>query len=98
MREDIDKRLHTMKDKDIIKRLFQYGIPYKKQYLFVLVLMVIGNILWVYEPIAIGDAIDLVKEGNYLFSDLLVYLLILIGIIIFSNIFNYIVTISKFSE
>lgn len=93
MREDIDKRLHTMKDKDIIKRLFNYGKPYKKQYLFVLILMVIGNILWVYEPIAIGDAIDLVKEGNYIFSDLLVYLVILVGIIIFSNIFNYIVTI-----
>ena len=93
MREDMDKRLNTMKDSEIIKRLFKYGKPYIKTYLIVIALLTIVEVLIVVEPILIGETIDLIVT-DYELARLFTLLGSMLAIIVVSNIVGYYQTIS----
>ncbi len=87
--ENIDKRLHTMKDGDIIKRLLAYAKPYWLRFAFILLIMLFTVILALSEPEIMGRAIDLINSGDFAFEDLLTYLGYLVLIILFGSVFNY---------
>jgi len=91
--ENLDKRLHTMKDGDIFKRLMGYAKPFVKDFLIILMMMVVTVVFAILEPYFIGKSVDLIKTGEFEFSDLSVYLVVLVSIIVIGNIFNYIQTI-----
>ncbi len=87
-----DKRLHTMKDMDIIKRLLKYAIPFKKNFGVVFFFMIITVFFAILEPYIIGLSMNVIIY-DFDFTVLLSYLSVLIGIILIGNVFNYIQTI-----
>jgi ATP-binding cassette subfamily B protein len=87
-----DKRLHTMKDMDIIKRLLKYAIPFKKDFTIVFFFMIITVFFAILEPYIIGLSMDVIIY-DFDFTLLISYLAVLIGIILVGNVFNYIQTI-----
>jgi ATP-binding cassette subfamily B protein len=87
--ENVDKRLHTMKDSEIFKRLMEYARPYLKEFIIVFFMMVVTVVMAIYEPYFIGKAIDLIKTGDFSFNTLYTYLSILVLMIIIGSIFNY---------
>jgi ATP-binding cassette subfamily B protein len=96
MRKDVstEKRMYTMKDSEILKRLLGYAKPFIWKYVIVLLLLAVAEVLLVYEPIVIGDAVDLISVGGFDYNVLFRYLLILLGIIIIANLITYYQTIS----
>ncbi|AIO18944.1 putative ABC transporter ATP-binding protein [Candidatus Izimaplasma bacterium HR1] len=87
-----DKRLNTMKDGDIIKRLLKYAIPFTRQFVIVFIFMIATVMFGIFEPILLGKSIDIIVY-DFDLDNLLKYLSILVGIIIVGNVFNYIQTI-----
>ena len=90
--EDVNKRLNTMKDGDIIKRLLKYALPFKKQFGIVFFFMLITVAFAIFEPLLLGKSIDVIIY-DYNAKMLYNYLALLIAIILVGNIFNYIQTI-----
>jgi len=94
MQEDnMDKRMYTMKDKDIFNRLLAYAKPFIKDFALVVLLMLFTVALAIAEPILIGRAIDLIKTGTFAYTDLFVYLGVMVGIILIGSVFNYLQTV-----
>lgn len=91
--ENADKRLHTMKDGDILKRLLSYAKPYWKQFAFILFLMFVTVYALVEEPVIIGRSLDIIQDDSFVMTDLTETIIWLIGILIFTRIFEYITTI-----
>ena len=87
-----EKRLNTMKDSDIVKRLLKYAIPFRSNFLVVFIFMVITVAFAIFEPLIIGKSLDVIIS-NYDTYVLLQYLSLLVLIIVFGNIFNYLQTI-----
>ena len=87
-----DKRLNTMKDGDIIKRLLRYAIPFIDKFIIVFVFMIATVLFGIFEPILLGKSIDIIVY-DFDLNLLLTYLSILVGIIVVGNVFNYIQTI-----
>jgi ATP-binding cassette subfamily B protein len=92
VKEDSSKRLHTMKDKEIVKRLLQYAKPQIKKIIIVFIIMIVTVVLGVYEPIILGKSIEIVS-ADFKYKTLLVYLVVLVFVVVSSNIFNYLQTI-----
>ena len=42
---NLEKRLHTMTDKEIVKRLLSYALPFKSIFSFTLVLMLVSVLI-----------------------------------------------------
>jgi ATP-binding cassette subfamily B protein len=91
--KNLDKRLYTMTDNEIIKRLLSYAIPFKSKFTFTLVLMVFSVLFGLLEPFLTGKSIDAINKDVIVFSDLYTYLVIFIIAILAGNILNYIQTI-----
>ncbi len=90
--EDVNKRLNTMKDGDIIKRLLKYAVPFKKQFMIVFLFMLFTVAFAIFEPYLLGKSIDVIiydYDARVLYN----YLAILVSIILVGNGFNYIQTI-----
>jgi len=71
----------TMSDRAIIRRLLQYAKPYTKEFVLVLLVMVLSIVYDLVSPVLIGRVEELVKkqfELSRLFSMVTVYALILI--------------------
>lgn len=90
--DEDNKRLHTMKDSEITRRLLHYAKPFRKQFIIVFGIMVITVGIGIFEPIMIGKAIDTII---YDFDPrvLGLYLSTLVLIILLANGLNYIQTI-----
>ena len=70
-----------MKDGEIIKRLMQYGKPYRKQFLFVGFLMLFSIAYDIVAPLIVGNIEELIVgdfQLNRLFQTVAVYASILI--------------------
>ena len=86
-----DKRLKTMSDWDLIRRLMSYALPYWKKFVLVFLFMLIATLLFVYEPILIANSLALII-GDFDFALLTQYLALLLAVIIVGNIFNFVQT------
>lgn len=93
MREDADKRLHTMKDGEILKRLAKYGVKHLRKYIVVSLLIMFVELLIAFEPVLIGNTIDIITGGNYAFNRIIIYLIGMFLIIVVSNVVGYFQTI-----
>ncbi len=90
---DTDQRLNNYSDKEILKRLASYAIPYWKYFLLTFLLMVISVIFALFEPFLIGVSIDLLTETPIDLSQLTLVLVIFALSIILSAGFEYMQTI-----
>lgn len=90
--DDDNKRLYTMKDGEIVKRLLHYAKPFVKRFVLVFFIMLISVTISVFEPIILGRSIDVII---YDFEPLVLatYLSLLVLVIITGNILNYTQTI-----
>ncbi len=81
-----------MADGEIVKRLLAYAKPYYKQFVLILVIMLVSIVYDLVSPLLIGQLIELVQgdfEINYLMTMVAVYA----GILVVSLICTYIQTI-----
>jgi len=90
---NLDKRQFTMTDKQIVKRLLSYAIPYIPMFIVTLVLMLFSVLAGLLEPYLTGKSIDLIKDDVINFDVLYWYLGIFIVAILVGNILNYAQTI-----
>lgn len=91
--DNLDKRLHTMTDMEIIKRLLRYAIPYIPKFVFTLWLMLFSVLAGLLEPYLTGKSIDLINNDVIDLQVLYLYLGVFIVAILVGNILNYAQTI-----
>ena len=91
--ENLDKRLHTMTDMEIMKRLLSYAIPFIPKFLFTLVLMLFSVLAGLLEPYLTGKSIDVINKDVVDLELLYMYLGVFIAAILVGNILNYAQTI-----
>jgi ATP-binding cassette subfamily B protein len=82
-----------MTDKQIVKRLLSYAIPYIPMFIVTLALMLFSVLAGLLEPYLTGKSIDLIKEDVIDFDVLYLYLGIFVVAILVGNILNYAQTI-----
>ena len=87
--DNLDKRLHTMTDMDIIKRLLGYAVPYIPKFIFTLGLMIFSVLAGLLEPYLTGKSIDLINEDVIDLQVLYMYLGVFVAAILVGNILNY---------
>lgn len=86
------KRLYTMRDATIIKRLLSYAKPYIKYFVLAFLYMIFTVIFGVLEPVLIGESINIIIY-DFDVPRLFTILSILVLVIISGNGFNYLQTI-----
>ncbi len=91
--DNLDKRLFTMKDGEITKRLLKYAIPYVIPFAITILLMIISVFLALLGPYLIGTSIDVINAPNINMNNLFLILSIFGVSILLSSILNYIQTI-----
>lgn len=91
--DSLDKRLYTMTDKEIVKRLLSYAIPFIPKFLFTLILMLFSVLAGLLEPLLTGKSIDLISKDVVDLNLLFTYLAIFIAAILVGNVLNYAQTI-----
>ncbi len=89
---DTDKRLHNYSDKQILKRLASYAIPYTRYFVLTFVLMVISVLFALAEPYLIGVSIDILTEPPVDVRFLTIVLIAFAGSILLSAFFEYMQT------
>jgi ATP-binding cassette subfamily B protein len=90
--DTLDKRMYTMKDGEITKRLLHYAKPFVKNFVITFILMVITVLFGLLEPYLIGESMNVIVY-DYDFTTLSLYLAALVGAILLGNFFNYLQTI-----
>lgn len=89
--EIADKRSHTMKDKDILKRLLKYAVPFKYKFILAIIIMAVTASLTILQPYLIGISLDNIVYDLDL--PILFQLLgLLVVVIIANNLLSYIQT------
>lgn len=90
--DDDNKRLYTMKDGEIVRRLLHYARPFLKRFVLVFFIMLVSVTISVFEPIILGKSIDVIIY-NFEPRLLATYLSLQILVILTGNILNYTQTI-----
>ena len=90
--ENLDKRLNTMKDSLIIKRLLSYAKPYTLNFINTIILMVISVLAGLAEPYLTGKSIDTINSSNIDLNQLFTYLAYFVLAIIIGNVLNFVQT------
>lgn len=62
--KDFKDNTRERSDKDVIKRLISYMIPYKKQFIFVIFLMIFGIGIQITPPLIIGFTVDVISSDT----------------------------------
>lgn len=78
----------NMSDSELIRRLLHYARPYWKQFLLVLIIMIVSILYDLVSPLIIGGIATLVKD-DFLLRDLYIAVAIYVGILIVSMICTY---------
>jgi len=78
----------SMADGELIKRLMQYAKPFWKEFLVVILLMIVSIAYDVISPLIVGDIQNLVKS-NFALNDLYQYVAVYVGILIVSMVCTY---------
>ena len=81
----------TMKDGELVRRLLYYAKPYKKEFVWVFVLMVISIVYDLVSPLLIGNVEKLVKD-DFALKELYIQVGIYASILIISMLCTYIQT------
>ncbi len=89
---DTDYRLNNYSDKEILRRLASYAMPYKKWFALTFVLMVISVVFALFEPYLIGLSIDILANPPVDMTYLAWVLAIFAGSILLSAGFEYMQT------
>ena len=82
----------TMPDKVIIKRLLGYAKPYWKQFVLVLVIMLLSIVYDLISPTLIGGMEELIK-AEFRYKDLLIKVILYASILVLSMVCMYIQTV-----
>ena len=82
----------TMPDKVIIKRLLNYAKPYWKQFVLVLVIMLLSIVYDLISPTLIGGMEELIK-ADFRYKDLLIKVILYASILVLSMVCMYIQTV-----
>ncbi len=90
-REAARKEDRTMTDSQIIRRLLGYAAPYKKEFIIVLLVMLLSIVYDLVSPVLVGEVEELVKE-KFQLSRLFVMVGAYAGILIVSMVSMYIQT------
>lgn len=88
-----EKRLYTMKDGDIIKRLINYAKPYTSLFVLAFFYMILTVGFGIVEPILIGESINVIIY-DFDAGLLMQYLSLLALIVLAGNGFNYLQTMT----
>ena len=88
-----EKRLYTMNDSAIVKRLLTYARPYVKYFVLAFVFMIFTVLFGILQPYLIGESINIVIY-EFELALLLQYLALLVLVVILGNGFNYLQTIT----
>ena len=78
----------NMKDSEIIKRLLQYAKPYAKDFIIIAIIMMLSITYDIISPIILGEVVELLG-GDFLFADVIKYVLIYASILIVSLVCTY---------
>ncbi len=79
-----------MKDSEIIKRLFVYAKPFKKEFAIVLLVILFSIAYDVISPLIVGEVATLIKNNDFALSELFVYVAVYASIIVVSVVCSYI--------
>jgi ATP-binding cassette subfamily B protein len=90
---NVNKRLYTMTDTEIIKRLLSYAIPFIPKFILTLFLMLFSVLAGLLEPFLTGKSIDIINDDVVDLQVLYTYLGVFIVAILVGNILNYVQTI-----
>lgn len=91
--KDFKDNTRERSDKEVLRRLIRYMIPYKKQFFWIVVMMFIGIAIQLLPPFLIGFTIDTVSD-ELLTQTQKLYRIIIMGVsfifaLIVGNIINY---------
>ncbi|MGN1002771.1 MAG: ABC transporter ATP-binding protein [Oscillospiraceae bacterium] len=78
----------NMSDSELVRRLLRYARPYWKQFLLVLVIMIVSILYDLVSPLIIGGIEELVKD-DFLLRDLYTAVVIYVGILLVSMVCTY---------
>ena len=82
-----------MKDGEIIKRLWHYAKPYKKQFVVVVIIKLISVVYDLVSPLLVGHVVEVVGTGNFKLDYVLSLVFVYAGILIVSMLCTYIQSI-----
>ena len=77
-----------MADSEIIRRLAKYALPYKKDFILVLVIMLISIVYDLVSPLLVGYIEELVS-GDFALSQLFITVAVYAGILLVSLVCTY---------
>ncbi len=91
--KDFKDNTRERSDKEVLKRLFQYMLPYKKQFIVITLMMFVGIGIQLLPPLLIGFTVDTVSNDALTQTDKL-YRIILMGVVfivslVVGNVVNY---------
>ena len=78
----------NMKDRDITKRLLRYARPYVKQFVVVLILLLLSVAYEIISPLILGRAEQMITEG-FEMNDLLLVVALSAGLLVLSMVARY---------
>lgn len=91
--KDFKDNTRERSDKDVLKRLLQYMIPYKKQFILILLMMFIGIGIQLLPPLLIGFTVDTVSNDLLTSNEKIIRVIVMGSIfivaLILGNIISY---------
>ena len=84
-----EDNIRNMKDRDILKRLLQYAIPYKWQFVLTFTLMFLGIALQLVQPFLFGQAFAIFEDSSFDYQALTTLLLIYAGTTVLAGFVGY---------
>ncbi len=78
-----------MEDREIIRRLMAYARPYWKNFLLVLVIMLVSIVYDLVSPLIMSDIVKLVGEGDFQLNQLFIRVGLYAGILVVSMVCTY---------
>ncbi len=71
-----DKKVNIFKSKNTFKRIFSYMIPYKKEYIYALILLFTNVIFSIASPILVGTSIKEIAKDDISLKNIIIYLIL----------------------
>ena len=84
-----EDNIRNMKDRVILKRLLQYAIPYKWQFVLTFTLMFLGIALQLVQPFLFGQAFAIFEDSSFDYQALTTLLLIYAGTTVLAGFVTY---------
>jgi ATP-binding cassette, subfamily B, multidrug efflux pump len=82
--KDFKDNTRERSDKEVVRRLIAYMKPYKRQFIFVVILVFIGLAIQLLPPFLIGKTVDIIGDGNVPRDEKIMFLVVLSGSFLFA--------------